>query len=614
MGIVGTGTGTGPIAERARQHFEALVRGIPNTATILCDRELRIVRVDGPELAVNGFSRETMEGFTIHECLPPAFAAVIEPNLRRVLAGESFTAELPFGDLWYRYNYLPIHEPDGTIEHAMIVALNITAQRRIEARLLENEARFATMVMTSPDATILSTLADGRMLEVNPAFERVFGWTRAEALGKTAFELGTWAEPDRRGDLRQLIERDGGVEGLVVGVCTRTGTPLDALISVRPVTLDGERCIVTVLRDVTEERKREQARRDAEARLRALAAATFEGIAVTDRGLIVDVNDQIAAMYRTTRDAVIGRQVGELVAPESREAVEAHMRSGSAAPYEHVALRGDGTRFLVEVRGRPIEVAGQVRRFTAIRDITERKLAEAERDRLITELRARNAEMEQFTYTVSHDLKSPLVTITGFLGMLERDLAAGDAARVASDLKTIGSAAMKMQRLLEDLLELSRIGRVGKDHAPVALGEVVADALELVSGPLAERGVTVTVAPELPTTIGDRTRLVQVFQNVVENAVKYMGTQAAPAIAIRVRRAAHPLEIEVVDNGLGIDPRFHERIFGLFEKLDPRSPGTGVGLALVRRILEFHGGAIFVESDGQSGSTFVLRFPGTDGG
>jgi signal transduction histidine kinase len=169
-----------------------------------------------------------------------------------------------------------------------------------------------------------------------------------------------------------------------------------------------------------------------------------------------------------------------------------------------------------------------------------------------------------------------------------------------------------MMHLLDDLVDLSRVGRVANTAVEVSLGDIVGDALELVSGPLAERGVRVDVAPQLPVVFGDKIRLVQVVQNLLENAVKYMGPRSDPHVEIGVRPDSDYDVCFVRDNGIGVDPRYAERIFNLFEKLDPRSEGTGVGLALAKRILEFHRGSIAVESDGSHGSTFVFRLPRGD--
>jgi signal transduction histidine kinase len=242
------------------------------------------------------------------------------------------------------------------------------------------------------------------------------------------------------------------------------------------------------------------------------------------------------------------------------------------------------------------------------RDITERKLAEIEREKLIRDLETRNAELERFTYTVSHDLKSPIVTIQGFLGFLEKDALNGDMERVHEDSQRIKSAADKMHKLLGELLELSRIGRLMNPPSEVPFASIVQDALNNVAGQIQNGGIAVSIAPNLPNLYGDRARLVEVVQNLLDNACKYMGDQPHPRIEIGYQSSSDGKNIFLVrDNGMGIDPEYHQRIFGLFDKLDPRSEGTGVGLALVKRIIEVHGGRIWVESEGQGhGSTFYF--------
>ena len=226
------------------------------------------------------------------------------------------------------------------------------------------------------------------------------------------------------------------------------------------------------------------------------------------------------------------------------------------------------------------------------------------------DLASKNAELERFTYTVSHDLKSPLVTIRGFAGLAGTDLATGKLDRVRQDLGRIVAASDKMQRLLEDLLELSRVGRVVNPPEDVALEPLVREAVELVKGLLDGGGVEVEIAPGLPVVRADRRRLLEVYQNLVENAAKFTGGASAPRIEIGVRRDDDGRVFYVRDNGRGIEPRFLERVFELFEKLDPGADGTGVGLALVRRIVEAHGGRVWAESDGPGrGSTFCFTLP-----
>jgi PAS domain S-box-containing protein len=242
-------------------------------------------------------------------------------------------------------------------------------------------------------------------------------------------------------------------------------------------------------------------------------------------------------------------------------------------------------------------------------DITERKHAEEEREKLIQELTTKNAELERFTYTVSHDLKAPLVTINGFLGFLEKDAAAGNTERLKKDNLRIQEAVDKMQQLLTGLLELSRIGRLINPPQMVAFPDLVQEALAIVQGRLDAGRVKVTVQPDLPAVYGDRQRLVEVLQNLIDNAAKFMGDQPEPEIKIGWREQEGEPVFLVQDNGIGIDPRFHEQVFGLFNKLDPYIEGTGVGLALVKRIIEVHGGKIWVESEPGKGSTFFFTLP-----
>jgi signal transduction histidine kinase len=231
-----------------------------------------------------------------------------------------------------------------------------------------------------------------------------------------------------------------------------------------------------------------------------------------------------------------------------------------------------------------------------------------QRKEAISELEAKNAELERFTYTVSHDLKSPIVTIRGFLGYLEKDAHSGQFDKLKQDVLRIEAAAEKMQTLLQDLLELSRIGRLINKPVEVSFGEIVRDALEIVHGQIEGKGVLI-IHKESDTRIQcDRTRLTEVLQNLIENAVKFMGSQPAPRIEIGAFNGPNNKPVFFVkDNGMGIAPEFHEKIFGLFNKLSPDSPGSGIGLALVKRIIEVHGGRIWVESQAGNGATFYFN-------
>ncbi len=263
--------------------------------------------------------------------------------------------------------------------------------------------------------------------------------------------------------------------------------------------------------------------------------------------------------------------------------------------------------FMVETAKRRIETAAML-----IGEIVHRRKVEKEREGLIDQLGAQNNELERFVYTVSHDLKTPLITIQGFAGKLQRDIAKGDAERIERRISRIRGAADKMQRLLSELLELSRIGRVTGPSFEVLFSELAREATEAAAESLDRRSMRVVAYSGSSKIRGDCTRLAEVMQNLIENAVKYMGDQPNPRLEIGVRQENSEPVFYVRDNGIGIDPRYHERIFGLFNQLDPECEGTGVGLALVSKILEVHGGRIWVESEGLGrGSTFCFTVPTT---
>jgi len=253
----------------------------------------------------------------------------------------------------------------------------------------------------------------------------------------------------------------------------------------------------------------------------------------------------------------------------------------------------------------------QLREIDRLKDrlLAERAGELAERERLIAELEQRNAELERFTYTLSHDLKTPLVTIKNFLGLVRRDAEVGDFERLGHDLDRIGVAADRMRQLLEELLDFSRVGHRMAPPEEVPFGELTREATELLEDRIDEIGGTLTIAPDLPVVLGDRVRLREVVQNLVENAIKYRDGRP-PRIEVGSRHQGGETVLFVRDHGLGVDPRYRKKIFGLFERLETGTEGTGVGLALVKRIVELHGGRIWVESEGKGqGSTFCFTLP-----
>jgi len=237
------------------------------------------------------------------------------------------------------------------------------------------------------------------------------------------------------------------------------------------------------------------------------------------------------------------------------------------------------------------------------REIEVRKRAEEE-------LRAKNAELEHFTYTVSHDLRSPLVTIRGFLPLLKSDAADLDRPQLLHDVERIRTAADWMQKLLDGLLELSRVGHVTNPPEPVSFHRLACETVERLAGTIAKHGVEVHIAPDLLVVFGDRLRLGQVLQNLIENAIKFTAGRPAPRIDIEARQVGQRTVCSVRDNGVGIDPGDQSRVFDLFKRLDKKAGGPGIGLAIVKRIIQTHGGRIWVESEGKGkGSAFCFTVP-----
>lgn len=231
-------------------------------------------------------------------------------------------------------------------------------------------------------------------------------------------------------------------------------------------------------------------------------------------------------------------------------------------------------------------------------------------DRFTAELEDKNAELERFVYTVSHDLRTPLVSIKGFVGLLQKDIASNDIEKVLTDVKRINQAADLMAELLEGLLELSRIGRVINPPVSGPLTRLVRKAAEPLQDKIEQRGITLEIEENMPVFWGDQLRLSEVFQNLLENAIKFMGDQPAPRIEVSARVDSDKLVCVVRDNGIGIDPQHQDRVFNLFERLNPEIDGTGIGMPLVKRIIEAHSGTIEIESEGaQTGCTIIFTLP-----
>jgi signal transduction histidine kinase len=240
----------------------------------------------------------------------------------------------------------------------------------------------------------------------------------------------------------------------------------------------------------------------------------------------------------------------------------------------------------------------------AEQEIRMREEVEQEREEVIRQLQRKNQELDRFAIRVSHDLKTPLITLAGFLGYLGKDINDGNFEKARKDFSQINEAAKTMGKFVDELLDLSRVGRITNPPTDVPFHEIVQDALRAADGLLRARQVQVEVDAIFPFVHVDRARIVQVMQNLITNAVKFMGDRSNPRIRIGFEEIEGEHIFFVNDNGIGIPLEHHERIFELFNKLDPETDGTGIGLGIVRKIIEVHNGRIWVESEPGKGSTF----------
>jgi PAS domain S-box-containing protein len=366
--------------------------------------------------------------------------------------------------------------------------------------------------------------------------------------------------------------------------------------------------------DITTLKQTEDALRRSEARTRALLDAIPDMIFEFKRdGTILQFISSAIDRPLLPPEQFLGKKITDVlpasVANQTIFAIERALDSGHVHAFEY-QLQQDNENKTFEARITPLSVDTVL---AIVRDVSLQKSILGEREKLITELEVKNAELERFTYTASHDLKSPLITIKGFLGFLRQDAQRGNVKRLESDIQRISDAADKMQRLLNDLLELSRIGRSVNKSEWIDVNDMISEVLELLHGRLSSGIVPIRVSVDegLPVVYGDRARLLEVWQNLIDNAAKFMGNQPNPHIEIgQSGNTADGSPIFFVrDNGIGIDPKFKDRIFGLFDKLDPSSEGTGIGLALIKRIIEFHEGRIWVESEVGNGATFYFTLP-----
>ncbi len=507
-------------------------------------------------------------------------------------------------------DYLIKGELDGRLLDRSI-RYSIERNRSQEA-LLESEKKYRLLINNANESIIVAQ--DGRLKFVNPmTLELLEGYSEQELIDRPFPEF---IHPDDRSmvveNYRRRIANEVALPRYAFRVVTRAGIVKWVEIHADLIEWQGKPASLNFLTDITESKCAEEALAFTYIILRTQQELSIDGILVVDEnGKILSYNQRFVDLWGIPPDIIESQSderalqsvMDKLASPEEFMQRVLHLyRVQDEISSDEVILK-DGRsfdRYSAPMLGASGKYYGRVWYF---RDITDRKQAEKVREQLVTELESKNTEMERFIYTVSHDLRSPLVTINGFVGFLQSDLAKGSSERVEEDLKMISSAISRMENLLTDTLELSRIGRIVNPPDVVPFTEIVQEALDQISEKIMIHSVQVTIEPDLPFVNVDRMRIVEVLTNLMENSIKYIGDQPHPSIEVGCRHDGEETVFFVKDNGMGIDPSQHDKIFGLFYKVDKKSEGSGAGLAIIKRIIEVHGGRIWIESKLGKGCT-----------
>ena len=474
----------------------------------------------------------------------------------------------------------------------------------------EGQERFRKVFQVSPVAIVITTLAEGRIIDANDAYWKLSGHNPKTSIGRTTTELRHNMQPDERAlFVHELLEKRS-IENPSYGFVNDSGEHLKTIAFYELIDIEGSPAILSMFHDITEQGNAREALRQSEARLRAMLEAVPDMVFEIKRdGTIVQFIPSPVNEPLLPPEEFLGKTIAEILPSIEKQtafAIERALESGQVSAFEY-QLPDKGEIKTFEARITPVASDLVV---ALVRDVSLNKWLILEREKLIEELEQKNAELERFTYSASHDLKSPLITIRGFLGFVREDAQAGNLTRLNKDIQRINDATEKMQRLLGDLLELSRVGRLNNKPELISTNGLVAEVIELLQGRISAGKINVQVADNLPSIFGDRSRIFEVFQNLIDNAAKFMGDQSNPLIEIGAQDPSNQKLIFFVrDNGIGISPQFKDKVFGLFDKLNVQTEGTGIGLALVKRIVEFHGGKIWVESEAGMGTTFFFTLP-----
>jgi PAS domain S-box-containing protein len=537
--------------------------------------------------------------------------AVIESGHKMIIPEESRT------DLSGRTRFLETikipFKVAGTGEPAVLgVCMDITERKRYEASLQESEERFRSMFNAAATGIAIST-PQGQFLQANGAYCRMLGFTEEELRTR---DFASLTHPE---DLTvNLVLRDELLAGkranfvMEKRYLKKNGDIVWTRQSVAAVRAASSEIVmlIVVAEDITE-RKRVEASLSL---FRTLADRSSDGIEVIDpeTGHFLDVNETTCRRLGYQRREMLSMSVADVDAgaigtdPSAwRNSIEIVRQSGFRV-VETLHKRKDGSTFPVEVSVQYVKLDRDYL-IASVRDITERKQAEQKIKEYTQELERSNDELQQFAYVASHDLQEPLRAVVGCIQMIDESNTGAFDERSRELMGHVIDGAKRMQMLINDLLAYSRVGSKGISRKQIDVAEMVKKAMHQLSVAIAESGAVITI-DSLPTMWADPVQITQLFQNLIANAIKFR-TELHPQIHVSAQQIDGEMIFSVRDNGIGIAPEYHEKIFGIFRRLLSRRdyPGTGIGLAICKKIVERHEGRIWVESGDGEGANFRFK-------
>jgi PAS domain S-box-containing protein len=626
-------------AETALRESEERFRAVVDSASegmLVYDRQFNIVSANrAAERILRLPARELIgkPGFTsLLECINEDGTALDQKDRPTRVTARSGVAQtgrivgIRRGDgtvTWLSVNTAFLRRIDETDHYGLVSTINdITAQHDAEARLKESEARFRNTFELAGSGMAHIGI-DRRFIRVNRRLCEILGYPEQELLKLTGRQISHPDDLDVINEQRprlyagevdtvQLEKRYLRKDRSVVWVKFTMTVERDA---------DGRPLYeIAVYDDITAQRDTEARLKESEARFRQTFELAASGICHVIDGRFVRVNKSLCEIFGYPEKELLKKHVKELSHPEDRDVTDAdrgRIRKGEidSARFEKRYLRADGQVIWVKVAIALVrDVFGVPQYEVAIfDDITERKRAEAALQAAHEELKRSNAELEQFAYVASHDLQEPLRMVASYTQLLERRYESKLDSNAREFMGFIVDGATRMKQLIEDLLAYSRVGTRGADFKPVSAEAALRRALFNLRAGIEEAGAVITNDP-LPTLPADEVQLGQLLQNLIGNALKFRSA-SVPRIHVGVTEGPGEFTFEVRDNGIGIEPQYYERIFMVFQRLHNKGeyPGTGIGLAICKKVVERHGGRIWVESrpaqGPDQGSSFYFTLP-----